>query len=37
MPSPAGAAGWWPSPAAGFVEHLREIFAVCLPPHLARS
>jgi hypothetical protein len=37
MPNPTGPAGWWPSPAAGYIEHMREFFAVCLPPHLARS
>lgn len=41
MPNPAanppGPAGWWPSPAVGYIEHMREFFAVCLPPHLARS
>lgn len=37
MPSPASPAGWWPSPAPAYTEHMREFFAVCLPPHLARS
>lgn len=37
MTSPAAPAGWWPSPAPAYTEHMREFFAVCLPPHLARS